>query len=1070
MWDSFRHPRMSDSAVSLFSGRHTSAIARLELDGLGDDRCAGAVEQTLSHTAGVLGVVVDMPEQVAQVTYNPMSIQPPAIVAAVEMAGFGARLRTNVGDTLAVTRLLVSGMTCASCSAGVERAIETVPGVHHAVVSLLQQEARVEHSPSVSPDALDEAVRAAGFGCRVLGPESRANVSFLVGGMSCASCSGAVERGLTACPGVCSASVSLLSNRAEVEFDPTVVGARDILQVITDLGFTAELIPPNRMAAGLAEREREKRYWWRKFKLSCVFSIPVLLLSMVMSYIPGIADGLATPVAGFTLNEILQWALTTPVQFVIGWNFHVGAVRALRRGAANMDVLVSMGTNAAYIYSIIFAVHARSLYLQGMGVSHMERMGYFETSALLITFISLGRALEAHARGKTSQAITKLMDLAPATATLVTEGPNGREEQEVPSALIQRDDLLKVMPGARIPVDGKVMEGRAHVDEAMVTGEPLPVAKGPGDEVVAGTVCSGSALLIQARRVGPDTTLAQIVRLVERAQLSKAPIQAFADRISSVFVPVVLLLALATWLAWFLAGNAGSYPADWRPMGSNPFLFALLFGITVLVIACPCALGLATPTAVMVGTGVAASHGILIKGANALEAASNLKILLFDKTGTLTEGRPAVTGLHIFHPHISSSEVLHLAAAAEAHSEHPLARAIMEYARQNLCPEPSRGSSPGDQDLGSPGSPLSSMSPASPSSPASLASPSALSSASTVSNARNIGWIRAAHDVDVIVGKGVRCWVATKCSPGFHASANISLPSTPRVWQQASPRGPLERFQSEPAAFYPGNPSDGDRHMMRVLLGNRRLLKEEGIPIPTQAAERIRRMEAGGGTVVLMAVGSSLAAALSITDPIRKEAAGVVAALRNMGIACYLVTGDHWPAARSVAARLGIQHVLAEVPPDGKAAKVKELQDVQRVAVGMVGDGINDSPALAQADVGIAVGSGTEIAIEAADYVLMRSDLEDVLLAIHLSKRTLRHIYLNYFWAMGYNTLMIPLAAGALYPPLRWALPPWLAGAAMAASSLCVVGCSLLLRRYKRPPRVLRSLACPQPQLLVTSL
>ncbi|KAK9904210.1 hypothetical protein WJX75_006837 [Coccomyxa subellipsoidea] len=969
----------------------------IAVDGMTCSTCSSAIEGALKKHPGVLKAAVALVSNTAEVTFSSTVTSTEAICESIKDLGFIGEVKgfRSASAGRHVARLQVSGMTCSSCSSAVETALDAVPGVSNAVVSLIQQQARIEYdTAAVTPEELLEAVEALGFEAKLLGSGDTSSLRLQLGGMTCSSCSTGIEERLHATPGVAKASVSLITSTAEVEYDSALVGGRDIIAAVRAMGYTANLLEADDLSAGMEVRERERRFWRRMVLAALVFSLPVFLLAMVFSYIPHVKEGLNTNVGGFTVNEIVQWILTTPVQFIVGWHFHAGALRALRRGTANMDVLVSLGTNAAYIYSVITVLHRRQLHQEGMDV---DNMGFFETSALLITFISLGKYLEAHAKGKTSQAVTELLKLAPSTATLVTCDDSGRvmSEEEVPTALIQRGDLLKVVSGARVPADGEVVEGRSYVDESMVTGESKPLSKRPGDAVISGTVNGSAPLIVKATRVGGDTTLAQIVRLVERAQMSKAPIQAVADRISSVFVPIILAVAFFTWLGWFVAGKTGAYPAEWIPMGSNSFLFALLFGIAVLVVACPCALALATPTAAMVGTGIAAKNGILIKGADALERANKVRIVVFDKTGTLTKGRPAVTDHAVFSTEVAFEEFLHMAAAAEASSEHPLARAILAYARSCLRV----GSS--SLDLQS-----------------SLSGEVSDGENDEEEGLRNTAWICRAHDAEGLAGRGVKCWV--------------------------EPAVPLAAVGLQPST-------------VRVLVGNRALMADEGVPVSREVADYMLEKEGQGATCVLVAIAQSVVGAFAIKDPLKPEAIGVVSALRHMGLACHIVTGDNWRTARIVAAQLGIINVQAEVLPAGKAEVVRALQQTHKVGVAMVGDGVNDSPALVQADVGIAIGSGTDIAVEAADYVLMRSDLEDVLTALDLSKKTFRRIYYNYGWAFIYNLLMVPLAAGVLYPPLHFQLPPWVAGAAMAMSSVSVVCSSLLLRRYRKPSSVVRS-------------
>jgi len=571
----------------------------------------------------------------------------------------------------------------------------------------------------------------------------------------------------------------------------------------------------------------------------------------------------------------------------------------------------------------------------------------------------------------------------PDMANLVSLGKGNEvvHEEEIEAPLVQKGDFLKVYPGGRIPADGEVIVGNSHVDEAMITGESTPIAKEVGSSVIGGTVNIGSVLIVRAQRVGSETALSQIVRLVENAQLSKAPIQYIADRISSVFVPVVVVLAIVTWLSWYLSGITGRYPDDWLPQGHNYFLFSLLFGIAVLVIACPCALGLATPTAVMVGTGIGAQLGILIKGGDALEKAHKVDTVLFDKTGTLTIGRPSVVAEKLFYESLDIKQFYYLTASAEKDTDHPLSFAVMERASDIM----KRSSSEGSQDRNS---------------------------------------LPLTKDTEVRPGRGVICWT----------EVDASL-----------------------ASIFGGSSQDTTTSL-KVTVGNKQLMEDENIQMTKEMEEYGRKEQSNGHTVVFVAVELVVVGMISISDPPKPEAGAVIAALGQQRIECYMVTGDNWNTARAIATSLGIKNVMAEVMPAWKAKKVEELQKDGHV-VAMIGDGVNDAPALVAADVGMAIGSGTDIAIEAADYVLMHNNLEDVVTAIDLSRKTFRRIQMNYFWAFLYNTLMIPIAAGVLYPSFQLQMPPWVAGGAMALSSVSVVCSSLLLRRYKKPISSLHSIS-----------
>eukprot|EP00887_Chlorella_sp_A99_P006784 scaffold2.g6784.t1 len=903
-------------------------------------------------------------------------------------------------------------------------------------VALLSNNAEVEFDSWVLGDAeVAGAIEAAGFEARLqLSRPARdgsgggaaigateSDVQLLaVRGMTCSACSAAVEGALRKLPGVRQAAASLVTGRVEVVYDPDATGPRHLLAAVHAAGFEADTISGQQL--GFVDQNRaETAAWRRELIIAALLTAPVFLVAMVFPMLDCMHWLYSCMVLGFPLDQLVKLAFATPVQFWSGWRFHRGAYLALRRGRANMNVLVSLGTNASFAYSLISVLHHHVARHHMTGA--YRPTDFFETCAFLITLVLLGKYLESAAKGRTSEAITKLCQLAPPTALLVDADEKGAllREEEVPTALVHRGDLLKasrglapcalhlaisgrgvcgldaglprhdlctakeggrvrarvqVLPGARVPADGEVVEGTSYLDESMLTGEPAPVRKSVGDAVIGGTVNTRGPLLVRASRVGADTALAQVVRLVEAAQLAKAPIQAFADRVSAVFVPVVVGLAATTCLAWYLAGWLGWYPDAWLPQGHTVFLFALLFGIAVLVIACPCALGLATPTAVMVGTGVAATNGILIKGGDALERACHVRTVVFDKTGTLTEGRPNVVDFKLTEDcAVSADDVVRLAAAVEQYSEHPLASAVLAFSNTYLAHPWEQQQ---QQQAGSAHAPLA-------------------------TGQRGAAGEAAARlpvrDVDVVVGQGIRGWVA---------------------------------------------------------VGNRSLMAEAGVQVPASAEAYCRGMEARGCTFVFVAAQQSLLGVLAVMDPIKPEARGVVTALHQRGMHSVLLTGDNWHTARAVAEQLGIKQVIAEVLPDGKVGTVQELQAGGSGMVAMVGDGINDSPALAQADVGIAVGSGTDIVIEAADFVLIRSDLDDVLCALDLSATTIARVKWNYLFAMLYNICMIPVAAGVLYPVTRVQLPPWIAGACMALSSVSVVASSLLLRCYRRPKPVLR--------------
>ncbi len=734
-----------------------------------------------------------------------------------------------------------------------------------------------------------------------------------VRGMHCAACVGKVERALTAMAGVESASVNLATEQATVAFDPARTDLVRLREAVAAAGYELaeprpEPVPGEAVDGERAAREAALRREKVRFVVGAVLSAPVLLGGMphVVPWVPALLQ-----------NPWLQLVLTTPVQVWVGWQFHRGFVHDLRYRTASMATLVSIGTNAAYLGSVAVTLWPHAF------VSH-GAMTYYDVSAVVITLVVLGRWLEARARSRTSEAIRKLMTLAPRTARVIRDGV----EADVPTAAVRVGDFVRIRPGERVPVDGVVTEGASTVDESMLTGESLPVEKAPEAKVFAGTVNRTGTFVFRAARVGSETTLARIIKLVAEAQGSRAPIQRLADRVAAVFVPIVLVIAALTFVAWWLVGP--------EPAG----LVALTNAVAVLVIACPCAMGLATPTAIMVGTGRGAEFGVLIKSAAALELLHRVDTVVFDKTGTLTVGRPVVTDV-VPVGAASEDEILALAAAVEQASEHPLGEAIVARAKE-------RG---------------------------------------------------------------------------------LALP-------------PIAEFTTVPGRGIDAMATDG-----RVLLGNRTLMDARGIDVRLLAG-RVRELAAEGKTAVYLAFAGRLLGVIAAADVPKPDATRAVAALKRLGVSVAMLTGDHRLTAEAVARQARLDRVLAEVLPEDKAREIRALQAEGR-RVAMVGDGINDAPALAQAEVGIAMGSGTDVAIDAADVTLMRGDLVGVVAAIELSRRTIRVIRENLVWAFGYNTILIPVAAGALYPLWGVQLSPILAGAAMAFSSVSVVTNSLRLKRWR---------------------
>jgi len=718
-------------------------------------------------------------------------------------------------------------------------------------------------------------------------------------GMSCASCAARIEKALASLPGVNSASVNFATERATVEYNPAETGLAEIKRAVAQLGYRAtEAEPEADVDHERAERKGEIRLHKRLFLFSALFSLPLAIYMFAELFH-------WQTIPSWLGNPFFQLALATPVQFIAGWQFYRNSFHALKAGSATMDVLIAMGTSTAYLYSTV-VTFARG---------RLGEMVYFETGALIITLILLGRMLEAIAKGRASEAIRKLMGLRAKTARVIREG----REVDIPVDEVRVGDLVIVRPGEKIPVDGVIREGTSAVDESMLTGESIPVDKGPGDKVTGATINKHGTFKFEATRVGKDTALGQIIRLVEEAQRSKAPIQRLADLISGYFVPAVVVAAVITFLSWFLA--------------TGDFTRALINFTAVLVIACPCALGLATPTAILVGTGRGAEFGILIKGGEYLEKAHRLTTVVLDKTGTITKGKPEVTEVFPLGNR-TESEVLRLAATLERASEHPLGEAIVERARA------------GGLEVGEP------------------------------------------THFTAIPGYGVR----------------------------------------------------GEVEGQTVLLGNRKLMQESAIQIEPSVQAQMSALENEGKTVILLAVKEEVAGLLAVADTVKEHSAEAVRQLEEMGIEVIMLTGDNQRTAAAIARQVGIKRVLAEVLPEKKAEQVAKLREEGKV-VGMVGDGINDAPALVAADVGFAIGTGTDVAMEAADITLMRGDLRGVPQSIRLSRRTIRTIKENLFWAFIYNTLGIPVAALGYLSPI-------IAGGAMAFSSVSVVANSLRLRRY----------------------
>lgn len=795
--------------------------------------------------------------------------------------------------------LQIAGMTCAACANRIEKGLNKVNGVESANVNFALENASIKYNPEITNIGEFQA-KVKNLGYDVVTEKNE----FAITGMTCAACANRIEKGLNKLNGVSKASVNLALESATVELNPIEVSTQDVIKTVEKLGYGAILKDDknSKKAANYKEKEIERQKG--KLIFSAILSIP-LLWAMVGHF--SFTSFIYVPEA--FMNPWVQLALSAPVQFIIGKQFYVGAYKALRNRSANMDVLVALGTSAAFFYSLYLTILSVS--------SHGKVELYYETSSILITLILLGKLFEAKAKGRSSEAIKKLMGLQAKTAIIERDGV----EQEVPLDQVVINDIVFVKPGEKVPVDGIILEGNSALDESMITGESVPVDKAVGDTVIGSTINKNGFLKIKATKVGKETALAQIIKIVEEAQGSKAPIQRLADQISGIFVPIVVGIAVLTFIIWFIWVNPGDFPA------------ALQKFIAVLVIACPCALGLATPTSIMAGSGRAAEIGVLFKGGEHLEKTHLINTVVLDKTGTVTNGEPVLTDV-VVNDGFNENFLLEIVGSAEKQSEHPVAQAIVNGVKEKEI------------------------------------------------------LLTDASEFNAIPGYGIQ-------------------------------------------AIVKGN---------SILVGTQKLLKQHNINIES-AFETMNKLESDGKTVMLVGVNQKYAGMIAVADTVKETSKTAISRLKNIGIEVIMMTGDNQRTAASIGKQVGIDRVIAEVLPNGKAEEVKKLQE-QGKKVAMVGDGINDAPALVTADIGMAIGTGTDVAMEAADITLIRGDLNSIADAIFMSKKTIRNIKQNLFWALAYNTIGIPIAAAGF-------LAPWLAGAAMAFSSVSVVLNALRLQKVK---------------------
>ncbi len=810
----------------------------------------------------------------------------------------------------------IEGMTCASCAQTVEKAAKKVHGVTKASVNLATEKLSIEYNePTFSVENLQKAVDNSGY--ELIAQEGKTQ-TFAIEGMTCASCAQTIEKAVGKLSGVDKASVNLATEKMQVSYNPSAISVSDVTGAVSNSGYAAVLettdTQDNSRAEKREKKEKRMKQLSNRFGISIIFTIPVLIISMgpmVGMPLPNIVD----PMINAFNFSLLQLILTLPIM-VVSWEYFQKGFKTLFKGHPNMDSLIALGTASAFVYSLAATIGT------GLGYGNFSDLLYYEVTGVILTLHTLGLFLEERSKGQMSSAIEKLVNLAPKTARVIRNGV----EQEITVDEVALGDVIRVRPGESMPVDGVVVEGRTSVDESMLTGESIPVEKESGDEVIGASINKNGSIDYRATRVGSDTTLSQIIKLVEDAQGSKAPIARMADIITGYFVPIVIALAVLAGIAWLIAGQSG--------------IFALSVIITTLVIACPCALGLATPTSIMVGTGKGAEHGVLIKSGEALETTHNLDTIVFDKTGTLTEGKPIVTDI-LVTPLITKENLLYYAASGETGSEHPLGEAIVQKSKEE-----------------------------------------------------NMTLAKPDH-FEAIPGYGIRVEIEGK----------------------------------------------------DMYIGNRKLMLEQKIDLSSMEKESDRLADEGK-TPMYLSVDGELAGIIAVADTLKENSMKAVKELRRRGVEVIMITGDNKRTAKAIAKQVGIDSVLSEVLPEDKAEEVKKLQEAGK-KVAMVGDGINDAPALAQADVGIAVGSGTDVAIESADIVLMRNDLTAVLTAIDLSHATLRNIKQNLFWAFAYNLVGIPVAMGLLYIFGGPLMSPMFAAVAMSFSSVSVLLNALRLRRFK---------------------